>query len=48
MAQTSTPKLDGGDPFPAMTIQIADGDPINLPDDLTSDYTIFLGYRGKW
>ncbi len=48
MAQTNTPKLDGGDLFPSMSINIAGADPINLPDDLTKDYTILLGYRGKW
>ena len=49
MAQTDTSKLDVGDLFPSMTLQIIDVDtPLSLPDALSADYTIFLGYRGKW
>lgn len=48
MAQTSAPKLDGGDPFPQMTIAMVDGSSLKIPADLRADYTIFLGYRGKW
>ena len=25
-----------------------DGTMLNLPEDLSTDFTIFLGYRGKW
>jgi len=48
MAQTNTPKLDAGDRFPPMTIALLDGNSLILPDDLSADFTVFLGYRGKW
>ena len=49
MAQTNSAKLDVDDVFPAMRIQVVDAvAPIELPTDLTAEYTIFLGYRGKW
>jgi len=48
MAQTTTPKLDSGDAFPTMPITLTDGRTLRLPADLEADYTILLGYRGKW
>lgn len=48
MAQTHTPKLDADDLFPVMTISLVDGRTLSLPADLTYEYTIFLGFRGKW
>ena len=49
MAQTDTAKLDVDDLFPSMSIQVVDAAaPLELPTDLTAEYTIFLGYRGKW
>ena len=49
MAQADVTKLDTGDLFPSMAIQIIDAaGPLRLPDDLSAEYTIFLGYRGKW
>ena len=48
MAQTKTPKLDVGDPFPAMSISLIDGSTLELPGGLNEDFTILLGYRGKW
>lgn len=48
MAQTDAQKLDAGDLFPAMNLQLVDGNMLSFPSGLTSDYTIFLGYRGKW
>ncbi len=48
MAQTATPKLDMGDPFPPMTISLLDGTHLALPADLNTDFTVVLGYRGKW
>ena len=49
MAQTGSAKLDVDDLFPSMSIQLVDAvAPIELPTDLTAEYTIFLGYRGKW
>lgn len=48
MAQTNSPKLDAGEQFPAMTLNMVDGTIFNLPDDLSADFTVLLGYRGKW
>lgn len=48
MAQTETQKLDAGDLFPAMNLNLVDGNIFSIPSSLTSNYTIFLGYRGKW
>lgn len=48
MAQTDTQKLDAGDLFPAMNLQLVDGKMLSFPSGLTSDYTVLLGYRGKW
>ncbi|MEM7539164.1 MAG: hypothetical protein AAF639_43805 [Chloroflexota bacterium] len=55
MAQTTTTKLDGGDMFPSMTLQLASGGTLAIPEGVTGpsgegapDYVILLGYRGKW
>jgi len=48
MAQTGSPKLDVGDRFPTMTISLLNGDSVTLPDKLDAEFTVFLGYRGKW
>ena len=48
MAQTNARKLDVGDHFPTLSLDMLDGRALTLPDDLSADYTIFLGYRGKW
>ena len=48
MAQTETKKLDGGDLFPTMTLNLVDGHTLALPADLSHDVTILLGYRGHW
>lgn len=48
MAQTNTPKLDAGDLFPTMTLNLTDGGVFVLPQELNAKLTIFLGYRGKW
>ena len=41
-------KLDAGDRFPAMTLTLAGGGTVSLPDDLSSDYSAILFYRGHW
>jgi len=48
MAQTTSPKLDAGDRFPAMTISMLDGSHLQVPDDLRAQFTVFLVYRGQW
>ena len=48
MAQTETKKLDAGDRFPTLSLNLLDGRVLTVPADLSADYTILLGYRGKW
>ena len=40
-------KLNAGEQFPALSLQVGDS-AINLPDELSSAYTIVLFYRGHW
>jgi len=48
MAQTNAQKLDAGDLFPEMSLDLVDGTTLMLPSGLSADYTVLLGYRGKW
>ena len=41
-------KLQGGDAFPSLSLKIAGGGQVLLPDDLESPMTIVLFYRGHW
>lgn len=41
-------KLIPGTKFPELTMNIAGGNTISLPDDLQSTYSIILFYRGHW
>ena len=41
-------KRGAGDRFPAMTLTLTDGGTVSLPDDLSSDYSVILFYRGHW
>ena len=41
-------KLDAGDSFPEMTLNLVDGGTLNLPADLKSQFSIVLFYRGHW
>jgi len=41
-------KLIPGAKFPELTLNIAGGDTISLPDDIQSTYSIILFYRGHW
>ena len=41
-------KLDTGELFPSVTIQVVDGGHLTLPDDLDSKYKVILFYRGHW
>ncbi len=41
-------KLDAGDRFPDMTLTLAGGGSVTLPDGLDSDYNVILFYRGHW
>jgi peroxiredoxin len=40
--------LQPGEEFPALPVQIADGDALQLPDALAGHYGVVLFYRGSW
>lgn len=41
-------KLNMGDIFPDMTLNLVGGGSVNLPADLDAKYTMVLFYRGHW
>lgn len=40
--------LDIGDPFPRLTLDLAGGGTLSLPDALGAGYNVVLFYRGHW
>lgn len=41
-------KLDAGERFPDLTLQLVDGGTLVLPAGFGSKYTLALFYRGHW
>ena len=41
-------KLNAGDTFPRMTLQLADGGTLELPGGIDARYKVILFYRGHW
>ncbi len=41
-------KLNTGDPFPKLTLDLVDGTQLELPDGLDARYKVVLFYRGHW
>ncbi len=41
-------KLNAGDPFPALTLDLVDGSKLELPGGLGARYEAILFYRGHW
>jgi peroxiredoxin len=41
-------KLQQGDRFPTLTLKLADGGTIRLPDEVPTHYAAVLFYRGHW
>jgi hypothetical protein len=41
-------KLNSGDPFPNMTLDLVDGGRLELPGGLDARYKVILFYRGHW
>lgn len=41
-------KLDTGDAFPKMSLNLVDGSKIDLPAGLGGRYNVILFYRGHW
>ena len=43
-----TEKVNDGDIFPGMTLNLVDGGTVDLPDGIDAKYKIILFYRGHW
>ena len=41
-------KLNSGDAFPPLTVDLVDGGKLHLPDGLDARYKVILFYRGHW
>jgi len=41
-------KLNTGDAFPKLTLDLAGGGKLELPDGLDAKYKVILFYRGHW
>ena len=41
-------KLNTGDAFPQMALQLTDGSTLSLPEGIDAKYRILLFYRGHW
>ncbi len=41
-------KLNTGDNFPKLTLDLVDGGTLEVPDDLEARYKVILFYRGHW
>ncbi len=41
-------KLDAGEQFPELTLQLTGGTTLQLPRGMGTKYTIALFYRGHW
>ena len=42
------PKLNTGDPFPHLDLQLVDGRRMALPEGVDGRYKVVLFYRGHW
>ena len=41
-------KLNTGDTFPSLTLDLVGGGTLTVPDGLDSKYKVILFYRGHW
>ena len=41
-------KLQQGDHFPTVTLDLLRGGTMRFPDDVTSRYAVLVFYRGHW
>ena len=46
--ETMAEKLNTGDMFPGMTIDLVDGTKLDLPGGIEAKYRVILFYRGHW
>jgi peroxiredoxin len=45
---TMAQQLGVGDPFPEFFVNTVDGRTLNIPQDLSGEYSLLLFYRGGW
>ena len=48
METTMAQKLIQGDKIPNLTLNLIDGQTLDLPADMTGRYLVLLFYRGNW
>jgi hypothetical protein len=48
MAQSLSKKLDAGEMFPGLALNLLDGGSIKLPGGTQGKWSIVLLYRGDW
>lgn len=48
MAQSTTPKLDGGSPFPEFFLHLLDDSRTTVKAALSGSWSVLLFYRGHW
>jgi peroxiredoxin len=41
-------RLQNGESFPDLTVDVVGGHPLRLPRDLAGSYAVVLIYRGSW
>ena len=41
-------KLQQGDKFPSITLNLINGNTLTLPDEMPTRYAVILFYRGYW
>jgi len=41
-------KLQQGDRFPSLTLNLINGGTLRIPEDMPSRYLVLLFYRGHW
>ncbi len=41
-------KLDAGQEFPSLTLDIVGGGSLNVPEDMDGKYKVIMFYRGHW
>ena len=41
-------KLQQGDHFPSLTLNLVDGGRVRIPEEMPSRYLVLLFYRGHW
>jgi hypothetical protein len=48
LGATMAEKLNTGDTFPSLTLELVSGGTMTVPGDLDSKYKVILFYRGHW